>query len=208
MSIPGLTAAQQQQRRTLRRRLRQQRRALTPVAQQTAARHLAQQLSRLPVLRHAQRIAVYAHADGEIDPQHLFRQSVRPSGWRHRTLALPVLPAVGPGPLTFVRQQPGQRMRRNRFGISEPRPERRHLIPAWTLDVILLPLVAFDLAGNRLGMGGGFYDRTLADLARRPRRPVLLGVAHHFQGTEGLDAAPWDVPLDGIVTDREWIVTA
>ncbi|WP_111657662.1 5-formyltetrahydrofolate cyclo-ligase [Isoalcanivorax indicus] len=203
MPTPDLTPAQRHTRRTLRQHLRQRRRALTPGAQDAAARALAQQLSRLPALRNARRIAVYQSADGEIDPQALFRQS----GWRHRDLALPALPAVGAGPLTFIRWNHRTRLRLNRFGISEPRPDRRHAMPAWTQDVVLLPLVAFDREGNRLGMGGGFYDRTLADLARRPRRPLLLGVAHHFQGVDRLPAAPWDVPLDGIVTDREYFVT-
>src|SRR5690606_40461575 len=65
-----------------------------------------------------------------------------------------------------------------------------------------LPLVAFDARGNRLGMGGGFYDRTFARAPRaRTLRPRLVGLAHHFQQVASLPAEPWDIPLDAIATD-------
>jgi len=72
------------------------------------------------------------------------------------------------------------------------------------LDLILLPLVAFDKSGHRLGMGGGYYDRTLAFLAHRRlwRKPHLLGTAYQFQQLETLPTQPWDIPLDGIATEQ------
>ncbi len=93
----------------------------------------------------------------------------------------------------------------NRFGIPEPQarhgahPARR--LPAWALDLILLPLVGFDDDGQRMGMGGGFYDRTLAFTRRPGPRPHLIGLAHECQRVESLPVAPWDVPLDAIVSD-------
>ena len=176
--------------------MRAQRRALTPGAQRQAARQLARHLATHPAIRYAQRIACYLPADGEIDPGVLFRQPQ----WRHRKVFLPILDPLGRGNLLFAHWRPGMRLLPNRYRIDEPAMPRR-ITPLWTLDVILLPLVAFDDAGNRLGMGGGFYDRTLACLAHRPRRPALIGIAHHFQRVAQLDAADWDVPLDAVITD-------
>src|SRR5687767_13746260 len=94
-------------------------------------------------------------------------------------------------------------MRRNRFGI--PEPTGRRCAPQ-QLDLVLLPLVAFDRRGARLGMGGGFYDRTFAFLRVAGRRkPRLVGLAHHFQEVAQLPREPWDVPLAAIVTERGWV---
>jgi 5-formyltetrahydrofolate cyclo-ligase len=75
---------------------------------------------------------------------------------------------------------------------------------AWTLDLMLVPLVGFDGACNRIGMGGGFYDRTLAYLRRRRhwRRPRLIGIAHECQRVDRIDPRPWDIPLDAVVTEQ------
>jgi len=92
----------------------------------------------------------------------------------------------------------------NRFGIPEPPLKHRHIRMPWGLELILLPLVAFDSDCNRLGMGGGFYDRTLAYLRHRCcwRRPRLIGVAHECQRVEGLPVNEWDVALDAVITER------
>jgi len=117
---------------------------------------------------------------------------------------LPVLDPLGSNRLWFAPLSPGVSLRPNRFGIPEPQVSARHFVSARHLDLLLLPLVAFDPAGNRLGMGGGFYDRSLAYLKRRQRwvRPLLYGVAHQFQCVASLQQASWDIPLHGIVTDQ------
>ncbi len=98
-------------------------------------------------------------------------------------------------------------MRRNRFGIPEPLTHKRVHVPPWGLDLICMPLVAFDRQGNRLGMGGGFYDRSLA--YRRGRqswhKPRLLGIAHALQEVAELEPRPWDIPLSGVATEAEII---
>lgn len=92
------------------------------------------------------------------------------------------------------------RMMRNRFGIPEPAQSRRQ--PPGMLDLVVVPLVGFDAACNRMGMGGGFYDRSFAyRLTRRHAGPRLVGLAFDCQQVAELPVAPWDVPLDVIVTE-------
>ena len=93
----------------------------------------------------------------------------------------------------------------NKYGIEEPQaigaPSQAN-----SFDVILLPLIAFDRNGNRIGMGRGYYDRALQALShQQSTRPYLIGLAHHFQEVKSCQAAAWDVPLDAILTDLEFI---
>lgn len=182
-------------RSELRRELRERRRALSGCAQRKAARALALRLRQLLPLAQARHVALYWPNDGEIDPRLLYRHKPR-----HQRLYLPVLRTFPAQTLCFVRWSGNARLARNRFGIPEPRRGARR--PARAMDVILLPLVGFDDRGNRLGMGGGFYDRTLAFMRRQPvRKPWLAGLAHACQQVPALDTAHWDVPLHLIATD-------
>jgi len=188
-------------RRTLRRTARERRRALSARAQRAAAGALAAQLLASDALRGARNVAAYLPRDGEIDPlvllERLADRGVRP--W------LPIVePIASRGPaLRFGRLADPAQLRRNRWGI--PEPARRGSRAPWTLDAVLMPLVAFDGEGNRLGMGGGFYDAAF-DLRRpRPARPRLIGLAHRCQQVDALPAAAHDVPLDLIATDEALI---
>lgn len=184
-------------RASIRRQLRRQRRALTPGQRHRAAARLGRRLRHLEWAGRAHRIGLYRAGNGELDPVPAFEQSPM----RHKQLYLPVLDPLRAGLLRFVPWTRDTRMTRNRFGIPEPSLRQHKGVPTWTLDLILMPLVAFDDHGNRLGMGGGFYDRTLEALWRHPVRPRLVGVAHRFQRVERLPAASWDVPLDTVITD-------
>ncbi len=108
-----------------------------------------------------------------------------------------------PNRLWFSEYKFGDKLIRNRYGIFEPDIRRRKPIPAWGLDLLLLPLVAFDASGNRIGMGGGFYDRTFAYLKTRNRwhTPKLIGIAHELQHIDSIEPNAWDIPLNGIVTE-------
>lgn len=183
----------------LRRRLRAQRRALSAEAQQRAAAALATQLAATRWFRASQRVAAYIANDGEIDPAATVDRLRR----ARRQLYLPVLSPLRHDRLWFARFDADTPLTRNRLNIWQPLAPPRELRRAQALDLILLPLVAFDGAGNRLGMGGGFYDRSLAFLRGRRhwRRPYIVGLAHEFQRVGSLSPDPWDVPLDGIVTD-------
>lgn len=187
-------------RQQLRQQIRARRRALTHIQQQQAAQRLERLLKKHPLFLGRKRIAFYLASDGEISPGPLIRAALKAG----KECYLPVLHPVRHNRLWFVRYRPGCRMVRNRFGIEEPHGTLNPRVSAWALDLVLLPLVAFDAAGGRLGMGGGFYDRTFA-FKQRPgcvRGPKLVGLAHELQRVERLELASWDIPLAGVVTDR------
>jgi len=184
----------------LRRQLRAERRTLSPARQRLHARRLARVLGKQLFFLRARRIAAYECADGELDPAILLGLAQA----RHKRCYLPVLRPHPRKKLWFVRYRPGDRLMPNVYGIPEPRLRNRHIRLAWALDLLLMPLVGFDTNCNRLGMGGGYYDRTLAYLLQRKhwRRPRLIGIAHECQRVEQLDSKPWDVPLDMVVTEK------
>ena len=186
----------------LRRLLRKARRSLNRSEQRQAAQGLYRQLAQDPLFRRARHVSLYLPMDGEIDPRLLLRAAQK----RGKTTYLPVLSAWPRTKMVFQRVRPGENFKPNRFRIPEPRINAGRQRKIWTLDLVLMPLVGFDPEGGRLGMGGGFYDRSLAYLARRKtwRKPVLLGLAHECQKVGKLAVASWDVPLAGTVTDKRW----
>jgi 5-formyltetrahydrofolate cyclo-ligase len=109
--------------------------------------------------------------------------------------------------LQFAEYRDGAALQGNRFGIPEPAVPPAERRDARDMDVILLPLLAFDRSGHRLGTGGGWYDATLAFLhaAPRPARPLLVGVGYAFQQVDAVPAEAWDVPLDYVATEEELI---
>ncbi|TBU97106.1 5-formyltetrahydrofolate cyclo-ligase [Phytopseudomonas dryadis] len=189
-------------RAQLRRLLRQRRRSLAAHAQRQAARALYRQLAQHPLFRRARHIALYLSNDGEIDPRPLMAAAHT----RGKQVYLPVLSPWPRSKMVFQRIERNEPLSANRFGIAEPRRNGKRQRRIWALDLILLPLVGFDRHGGRLGMGGGFYDRSLAYRARRKNwhKPTLLGLAHGCQQVERLPMASWDVPLAATVTDEGW----
>lgn len=185
----------------LRQQVRARRRELSAAERQRAARAVARHLESWPVLTRAIRIAAYWACDGELDPEPVLQWA-----WAtDRQVLLPVLTGESAQPLQFAPYRPGEPLRRNRFGIPEPEIAATEWVQPADLDLVLVPLVAFDSTGTRLGMGGGFYDRGFAFRCgvRDPnRRPCLLGVGYEFQNCAGLVRQPWDVPLDAAVTEQ------
>lgn len=183
--------------RDLRRRLRALRRDVAPAERRRAASAVVHRLMEWPIFTAASRIAAYWACDGELEPRPLLER-VWAAG---RCLYLPVLSDAS---LRFAPYHPDTPLRRNRFNIPEPdMPSTECLEPA-ELDLVISPLVAFDASGNRLGMGGGFYDRSFAflrDPHYRGRRPCLLGLGYEFQKVAELPRQPWDVPLGAAVTE-------
>lgn len=184
----------------LRRELRARRRAIEPAVAHRAARRLAGHLGRLHWFRRSRHIGFYWPADGEISALPAIQRACQ----HGKHLYLPVLHGTHGQRLRFAPFRPGANLRLNRFAIPEPMVPRRHWRGAGRMDLLLVPLVGFDRAGQRLGMGGGFYDRTLAALAMRRhwRRPRTVGLAYAFQELPSLPREPWDVPLDAVCTEE------
>lgn len=186
---------------SLRRQLRQARKSLDGYQRDQQQQRIQRFLSALPQIRDARRIAAYMPFDGEPDLLP-FMQRYEAKIWLpmiRSDLHLDFRPAFT---LNTKARRPIN-AHRNRFGILES--QRRPLLRSAQMDVILIPLVGFDRHGNRLGMGAGFYDRSLTGL-RRPR-PYLIGIAFDCQEMAEVPADPWDVPLDYIVTNRGIIKT-
>lgn len=183
------------QRAELRRQLRQRRRELPAAARIAAADALAERLQALPMAPATGHVAGYWASDGEI-ALHRWQLNLAPA----LTYCLPVL--AEDGTLRFAPWCPGQPLAANRFGIPEPAVPAEALLRPEDMALVVLPLVGFDAAGGRLGMGGGWYDRSFAFRRDRPAPPLLVGAAFALQQVEPtLPCEPWDVPLDAICTD-------
>lgn len=192
-----ITTSPIQKKTQLRMDMRRRRRLLSKTQQRQAAQNLCRTISRHPALWRARYIACYLPFDGEINTAPIIAKLLQ----RKKKVYLPTLHGKR---LRFARYQSSSAMRRNRFNISEPRAHGEQLTP-WAVQLIMLPLVAFDAQGRRLGMGAGFYDRTLAFTRYLPklRKPLLVGLAHQLQQTTALTSEDWDIDLDWVVTDRE-----
>jgi 5-formyltetrahydrofolate cyclo-ligase len=136
-------------------------------------------------------IAGYHPIRDEADP----RGMMSALGRRGHILALPVIAAANAA-LVFRQWNEGEALRPNAYGIAEPLPAASEIVP----DVVLVPLLAFDALGHRLGYGGGYYDRTL-DFIRSTRRVLAIGVAYTGQEIAQLPRDPHDHRLDWIVTE-------
>lgn len=185
-------------RQTLRRQLRQTRRSLPEDEQRNASIALLskfkEQLNSLKI-DSDQHIALYLTNDGEISP-HLLCDYF----WQQNIQTY--LPVVQGKQLTFARYTAETIWQENIFGIKEP--VTTEYLSGNELDIVLLPLVGFDSKGGRLGMGGGFYDRTFAN-KRADEKPLLIGLAHDCQEVKSLPIEGWDVPLQAILTPKQII---
>ena len=216
MSIPS---SPERSTDALRASVRQIRRSLDAAALDAAATSLARQLCHLEVLAGPGTLGTYLPTDGEIDP-NLAMDELRARGWQT------ALPVIGDDrAMSYAPWSSTTTLAPNRFGIDEPAPPVTSLSTD-QLDVVLVPCVAVDLDGNRIGFGAGFYDRAFAppavtadrtaadtlspdapapDATTPPRRAVLVGVVHDIQVVERVEPDPWDVPMDLIVTEARVI---
>jgi 5-formyltetrahydrofolate cyclo-ligase len=184
----------------LRAELRARRNELTASQQAQAAQSLMTRLLSMPLVLTSQSIALYIAMDGEIALKPLIEQL-----WKMgKDCYLPAIHPKQEKQLLFVKYLPGSRLKPNRFNIPEVDEHKAEQVPAQLLDLVLVPLVGFDASGARLGMGGGFYDSTFSFKQQKTlNKPHLLGVAHACQQRDAIESESWDIPLDGIVTDKE-----
>lgn len=178
------------QRRQLRERMRQQRRQLSPARRVAAANTLAENLLALPFAPTSGYVAGYWAMDGEI-ALHAWQLNL-PSE------CIYCLPVLDGERLGFSPWHPGEGLINNRYGIPEPDVASGSLLSPEDMTLVVLPLVAFDRQGARLGMGGGWYDRSFAFRKDHQAPPWLVGAAFGLQHHEAIEMAPWDVPLDAV----------
>ncbi|MCK7596439.1 5-formyltetrahydrofolate cyclo-ligase [Microbulbifer sp. CAU 1566] len=196
----------------LRRQIRAARRALSQYQQRLASQRLCARLALSPELKRARHIGIYWPMDGEIDPRPLLAR------FPDKHFYLPALPRGNRSTMTFLHWTGSPLRYRNRYGIPEPLVRRNQpsgiapgktsriakVRPPHKMDLVLLPLVAFDPSGARLGMGAGYYDRTFAFKRLRPGSgPKLVGIAHQLQCVHQLTVESWDIPLSLVATDQQ-----
>jgi 5-formyltetrahydrofolate cyclo-ligase len=185
-------------KRALRAGLRAQRLALPAIDRMQAAEAIVAPLLHSPLFSRPGYVAGYWAMAGEL-PLHVLQMRLRPDQvW--------CLPCIQPDlSLRFAPWRPGDPLVSNRYGIPEPDLAAASQLAAADMAVILLPLLAFDRAGQRLGMGAGYYDRSLGFRQQQPAPPALIGVGYAFQETALPAADTWDVRLDAVVSERELI---
>jgi len=185
----------------LRKQLKAQRSQLSTRQQDLLSAKIADRLSKTPDYLAAKNIALYIPVNGEADPRYLVAENKDPS----RKFYLPVLSPTGNKHLNFTQWDKDTQFTNNIFGIPEPNLPHNSLAST-QLDLVIMPLVGFDAQGNRLGMGGGYYDRTFAFRLKNKdiKTPLLIAYAYTFQQCKKLSAQSWDVPIDAYVTENKF----
>ncbi|MGQ0501396.1 MAG: 5-formyltetrahydrofolate cyclo-ligase [Panacagrimonas sp.] len=176
----------------MRRQARAARKALSQSARRKKADRAAQHLLRSPILRRARTIAAYLHTGSEIETTSLIDGLLR----RGRRVLVPLIDRRIAGRMSFVRLRAGTALVEKRYGICAP---ARSAYAPERVDLVVLPLTAFDAHGNRLGNGGGYYDRWLA---RQRPRPLCIGYAYSVQEVGAVPVDAWDQRLDAVCTER------
>ena len=182
-------------RATLRSALRAQRRTIPAPQRIAAADALANRLLSLAFAPSTGYVAGYWAMDGEI-ALHSWQLRLP----RETVYCLPVL--HDDNELRFAPWRPGDALVTNRFGIPEPDVAPSSALPGNAMSLVVMPLVGFDGSGQRLGMGGGWYDRSFAFRADRPAPPHLVGAAFELQRSDAIAAAAWDIALDAACTEQ------
>lgn len=184
-------------REQIRRSTRQRRRTLTAEQRHEAALAACNTLASSKLLRPGSRVGIYLSVRGELDTAPIIALA-RERGCR---LYVPVIDRPRSGDMMFAALDESL-LQDNRVGI--PEPQRPHaLVAGRLLDLVFVPIVAFGPRGERLGTGGGYYDRAFAYLRRRVSwlKPRLVGLAYDWQRVDELISHHWDVPLTAVVTD-------
>ena len=184
------------EKKRLRQQFKTKRTAISAAQRMQTADAIAQQLIKLPEWIPADYIAGYWASHGEV-PLHIVQMRAQsPKVW-----CLPMLQTDKT--LKFAPWRSGDPLVSNQYGIPEPDLLSSSALDATQISIILLPLLAYTRTGTRLGMGGGYYDRSLAFRAVHPSPPLLIGVAYSSQEADLLPTQEWDVKLDMLINERE-----
>lgn len=203
MTIKQTTLQKQAtQKQLIRSKIRKIRKSIPPEQALSASQKLCNNVIKHQHYKKAAHIACFISFDSEISTQVLLHHIVQDKG----TCYLPKLKPTPPNRLWFMPYKKDTKLIANKLGIPEVALPVNHAIRLSSLDILLMPLVAFDPQGNRLGMGGGYYDATLAHLKNAAHRPLLYGIAYQEQQVSQLPIESWDFPLDGIFTQNQLLI--
>ncbi len=182
----------------IRTQIKSARQALTVLERDAAALLIAERLKNNRAIYRAKNIAAYLPVRGEVDCRFFLKSEKL----RKKRIFLPVLQKSR---LFFAPLIPDTEMQKNCFGILEPVYSKADLVAPDELDIVIAPLVAFDNNCNRIGMGGGYYDRSFSFRKRRRKwkRPLLIGAAYEFQRIHDCQPQSWDVPMDVVITEQQ-----
>lgn len=188
-------------RKALRIEIRDKRQSLSHEFQKLAGQQLSNKLSQHLFVKQAQNLALFLPNDGEINTIPFIKWC-----WgNNKKVYLPVIHPFTKGHLLFLHYHPNSKMIKNQYGIFEPALSVQDIIIPTQLDLIFTPLVAFDELGNRLGMGGGYYDRLLAPWFKNKIGGIPIGLAHDCQQVKQIPLEAWDIPLPEIITPTQTI---
>ncbi|WP_406030164.1 5-formyltetrahydrofolate cyclo-ligase [Succinivibrio sp.] len=183
-----------EQRNSLRQKILAKRRQVTAKESAQAGLSILKTIMQMNVFKRTVNVASYISLSGELCTQDMNEYFMT----RHH-LCLPFMVTGLKGKMDFYSFKKGDELVENRFHILEPKNLPENLISEDKIDVIIVPLVAFDNKGNRMGMGGGYYDRML----KKVRKDCLvIGVAYEFQLVDELLVEEWDMPMDIVITEK------
>ncbi|MDG1752446.1 MAG: 5-formyltetrahydrofolate cyclo-ligase [Thalassotalea sp.] len=189
-------------RNDIRQLIRNKRQNLDENTQKKQAHLLAKNLVNHPKVSVAKSVAIYLTNDGELNTQNFIQDC-----WNKNIKTyLPVIHPFSKGHLLFLHYHCQTVMKKNKYNIFEPKLNVQDVLPVAQIDIIFTPLVAFDNTGARLGMGGGYYDRTLATWFSQKdvtNKPYPMGLAHDFQQVEKIPTEQWDIPIPEIITPNK-----
>jgi len=189
----------QARKQALRQRIIAARDELTPTLQARLSKEIVRQLCSLAAYGAARTVLGYLNFGSELQSELWVRQALTDG----KQVLLPRVNKAGRHLEMFEIHDPDNDVAPGAYGIREPIPERcRHFDAPGEIDLILLPGVAFDRTGGRLGYGGGFFDKLLAHL---PRRPVLIAGAFALQVIDAVPQESTDHRVDWLVTEHETI---
>jgi 5-formyltetrahydrofolate cyclo-ligase len=181
----------------LRQRIREKRSRLTLEEQRHYAQKITFHLLRQAEFVRARHIALYMAFNNEVSTERILAYGLT----QHKVCYLPIL--QNDNHLQFVKINHCSHLGKNKYGILEPDSTNAHIVAPHQLDLVLVPLVAFDDAFHRLGMGGGYYDRTFAFKRRQKKGPLLVGLGYEFQRLKHVPHSNLDVSLDMAVTEKQ-----